>query len=863
MLTRPWFVCLFGLLICFSVELAAQEKKAPDKVAADPLDWPYWRGPEMNGISREKDLPDSWSPDGENVIWSRADLGTRSTPIVMNGKLYTHVRHNPGTSKEAEKVVCVDAATGKTIWENIYNVYLTDVPDTRVGWSSVVGDPTTGNVFALGVCGFFQCLDGKTGKTLWSHSMSEEYGLLSTYGGRTNFPIVFDNLVIVSGVIIGWGEMARPAHRIIAFDKRNGQAIWFQSTRPFPEDTTYSAPSIAVINGQAQFILGCGDGSVYGFQPRTGKILWSYDASMRGINAAPTVVGNLVIGGHSEENLDETAMGALFAIDASKTGNLTKANGGLAWRTKEEFIGKTGPLVIGDRIYCVDDGGIFFVNDLKTGKQVGKAKIGTMGRGSPVYGDGKIYVVDNPGRWWIFKPDAAKGLKKIHELRLDQGEVNASPIISHGRIYLACETMMYCIGKTDVKPSADPIPAMAAETPATEDSKPATALVVPVESLLTPNNKQEFAVYLYNANGQYLKTADPKDVKYTLQGPGKIEAGKYSGPGGNVNAAVIVNAEIGELKAIQARIRVIPEITKESQWSFNFDDGLVPAPWVGMRYRHIAIDHDFFKSLKAKDPVAAKLYIYFTTQFTNVPAPKATYDDSTPAQLFTALKKYLGMIEAITTQDEAKQKLDASLNVLKDEGVLAGFEWSGNDKIPIQLVVTKGPRKVTGNGVMCKITTIPRGTRSQGWIGHPSSKNYVIQADVSANKVDAGADADKNAKVPDIGLTDQRYRFELMGASQKLKLYSWIPHDRKVHEVDFSWEPEVWYTMKMTVTNEMQDGVEVSVCRGKAWKRDEAEPSQWSIEWTDSPANKTGSPGLTGNAKDAEIFIDNVKVVPQ
>lgn len=859
---RPWFACLFSLMLALPLGLLAPPGLlAQDKKSADPLDWPYWRGPEMNGISREKNLPDTWSPEGENVIWSRADLGTRSTPIVMNGKLYTIVRHNPGTEKEAEKVICVDAATGETKWESIFNVFLTDVPDTRVGWSSVVGDPVTGHVFALGVCGYFQCLDGVTGKTLWSHSMSEEYGLLSTYGGRTNFPIVYENLVIVSGVIIGWGEMARPAHRIIAFDKRNGQSVWFQSTRPLPEDTTYSAPAIAVINGQTQFVIGCGDGSVYGLQPRTGKILWNYDVSLRGINTAPTIIGSTVLCGHSEENLDDTAMGAIFAIDASKSGNITKT--GEIWRTKEEFIGKTAPLVIDDRVYSVDDGGIFFVNDLKTGALVGKAKIGTMGRGSPVYADGKIYVVDGNGRWFIFAPDAAKGLKKIHSLRLEQGDVNASPIISHGRIYLACETMMYCIGNKDVAPLADPIPVAAVETPVAQDQKPATALVVPVESLLKPTNKQQFSVYLYNANGQYLKTADPKDVKFAIQGPGTInEAGLYTGPGGSANAAVIVNVEVGEMKS-QGRIRVIPEVTPDTPWLFNFDDGQVPVTAVGIRYRHIAVDYDFYRELKAKDPLAAKLYIILTTQFTNVPAPKATYDDSTPAQAFTGFKRYLGLLEAITSQDLGKEKLDPSLKLLQDEGVVTGWEWTGNDKIPIQLVVTKGPRKIKGNGVMCKITTIPKGTRSQGWLGHPGSKNYQVQADVLANQVDAGVDADKNAKIPDIGITNQRYRFEMMGAAQKLKLYSWVPHDRKIHEVEFPWEPETWYTMKLIVTTEDQNGEKVSVCRGKVWKRDDAEPVAWSIEWVDSPANETGSPGLVGNAKDAEIFIDNVQVVPQ
>ena len=226
-------------LWCLPLLCLAGPLSAADSVGHDPLDWPYLARTGDERHLRQKNLPASWSPDGENLIWKNQALGMRSTPIVMKGKLYTLCRHMPATLQEAEKVVCADAATGEVEWEHIFNVYLTDVPDTRVGWSSVVGDPETGNVFALGVCGYFACLNGDTGEVLWSHSMSEEYGLLSTYGGRTNFPIVHENLVIISGVVIGWGDMAKPAYRVLGFDKRNGQCVWFQSTKLFPEDTTY------------------------------------------------------------------------------------------------------------------------------------------------------------------------------------------------------------------------------------------------------------------------------------------------------------------------------------------------------------------------------------------------------------------------------------------------------------------------------------------------------------------------------------------------------------------------------------------------------------------------------------------------
>ncbi|HCP84769.1 MAG TPA: hypothetical protein DIT88_10245, partial [Planctomycetaceae bacterium] len=227
------------------------------------LDWTYWRGPFSNGTSSEVGLIDDFDPnggEGSNVSWKRDDLGGRSTPIVMNGRLYMVVRDKPGTEQEREKVVCLDAATGEDIWENVFNVYLSDVPDTRVGWSSVVGDPETGNLYALGVCGVFQCLDAETGEVKWGLPMHERFGLLSTYGGRTNFPILCDDLVIISSIVIGYAEMAKPAHRFVAFNKTTGDVVWFKGTRPLPYDTTYSGPTVTVLNGQKALVFGSGDG---------------------------------------------------------------------------------------------------------------------------------------------------------------------------------------------------------------------------------------------------------------------------------------------------------------------------------------------------------------------------------------------------------------------------------------------------------------------------------------------------------------------------------------------------------------------------------------------------------------------------
>ena len=450
----------------------ARRRKPALKI--DPLDWPNWRGPEQNGISRETGLIDSWNfdPGSEKRALEESEAGGISTPIVMRGKLYTIVRSEPGTPREGEKVICVDAATGKKIWENKFNVFLSDVPAERVGWSSCVGDPTTGHVYAMGVCGYFQCLDGETGKTIWSHSLNEEFGLLSTYGGRTNVPVLFEDLVIISGVIIGWGDMAKPAHRFLAFDKNTGETVWFNGTRPLPEDTTYSTPVVSVLNGQAAMVFGSGDGGVYAWQPRTGKPIWNFQLSRRGLNVSPVVDGDKVYIGHAEENLGNSTMGGIVAIDGSKTGDITKS--GEMWRNPG-MVGKSSPVLLDGRLYAFDDGPPkLYVIDAATGKLVGKPErlIGTIMRSSPVYADGKIFACTTAA-WHVFQP-TKNGAKLIHKLRLSaEDEVSGSPIVSHGRIYLPTGAQLYCLGKPDQKPEAtERPPAPEEESPGTKDDKP-------------------------------------------------------------------------------------------------------------------------------------------------------------------------------------------------------------------------------------------------------------------------------------------------------------------------------------------------------------------------------------------------------
>ncbi len=832
--------------------------------ADDPYDWPTWRGPEQNGISRETGIVDSFDPETkENILWQRDDLGTRSSPIVMNGKLYTMARAFPGTANEGERVICLDAATGETVWENIFPVYLSDVPDTRVGWSCVTGDPETGNVYANGVCGLFFCLDGATGDIKWSYPLHEAFGSLSTYGGRTNVPVVFEDLVITSAVVIGWGDMARPAHRFIAFDKKTGEVQWFNGTRPLPYDTTYSTPVVTVLNGQRAMVFGSGDGGVWAMQPRTGKPIWNYEFSRRGVNVTPAVHDGIVYIGHSEENADagNNKMGSVVALKGDLTGDITKT--GEIWKHYESMAGKSSPLIVGGRAYYVDDRAGLWIFDAKTGQQVGgnkgraNEKLGRVMRSSLFYADGKIYSLSNSGIFMVLKPtaDGVEMPKRSDWLRLP-GEGFGSPFVSHGRLYVTTSEAIICAGKPDQKPAMSKAPELPTEKKGSD--KPAWAQVVPNEVLLAPGESQQYRVKLYNEMGQFLRESE---AEFSVNAGGEISSeGKFTADDEDRHQAAIVQASVDGVKG-EARVRIVP---RNLPYTFDFENGLVPLPWVGMRFRQIVLDESLLDKFRQEDRLAHQLYVYLMTRFMETGAPALTIDNSTFYKGWSALLTYLDRSGQINNVDDAKEFFDPALKLLNEAGVIGAWSWSSDDKEPVRLTVKRGEREhIVDNGVMTKVERIPvprgitkLGTRSRGWMGHTDMSDYTIQADFKATEL--------NGKLPDMGLIAQGYTIDLQGAFQKLQVKAWVTQERlglvegqgdKV-KIDFAWKPDVWYTIKFRASNQ-PDQV---VLQGKVWPRDSEEPSEWTIEVVDPNPVRQGSPGFYGNARDAEYYIDNVRV---
>ena len=712
-------------------------------------DWPYWRGPSFDGTAKATGLPEDWDPKGgsddSNVLWKRDDIGGPCTPIVMDGHLYTIQRSEPNTAIEGERVVCLDAATGETVWENRFNVWMSDVPAERIGWSSVVGDPETGNLYALGSCDIFQCIDSKTGKTLWSIPLHEQFGMLSTYGGRTNFPVIHEDLVIISGIIINYGEKAKPNHRLIAMDKMTGEVRWFSGTRDLPFDTTYSAPSLVTIDGQRQLIMGAGDGAVWGFQPRTGRPLWHYDLSRRGIFATPLVVGDQVFASHSEENAspNENVMGGVVGLRISGTGAETKVTE--LWKQLEVVAGYSEPVLIDGRLYLVDDRCKMWVFDAETGDPIveRKAFAGSRQRAALLHADGKIYVLTENGRWAIVKP-TEDGFEVLSKGRVRDMGFAGSPIVSDGRLYFPGSTTLFCVatgeGKEDL---VDMAKGMGQETPVSENQTVDWVQIVPTESVIKPGQSVDLAVHVFNSIGQALPDSD--EVKFSVQGPGKIEGNTFTADTDVAHTAAEITATVGGVSGT-ARVRIVPPLP----WKFTFDDlNDPPLSWVGARYRHII-------------------------------------------------------------------------------------------------------REVDGSPALTKITTIPKGARSRAWMGQSDLSQYTIAADVRGARM--------NDKLPDIGLTNLGYVLDLMGQSGQVQIRTWSAQLRMAKSVKFPWKEDTWYRMKFESSIEGEGSSAVAVLRGKVWPREETEPKEWTITARDEAPNLAASPGLYGNAKDAEIYYDNIEV---
>ena len=540
-------------------------------------DWPELRGPNRDGVSKEKNLPEKWALNGENFLW-RVPYGGRSSPIVMGNHVYVQNPSGRGTELQ-ERVMCLDTDTGKVIWDYKFNIYQSDVPPHRVGWASPAADPETGNVYALSVGAQVIALS-KDGKLLWQRSIGEEWAAFTTHGGRTMSPVIDGDLVIVSAAISNWGATGNRMHRFVGLDKRTGDIVYVSTPGGRPYDTAYASPLIATINGLREFIAGTGDGAIHAIKPQTGERIWSYIASKRAINTGVAVSGSTVLVSHGDENLDTSELGMIAALDATQTGDIKATK----WADKGTQFGFSGPVVDGQTVYQIDNGSNLEAFDVESGRRLWSKQLGTVQKAAPVLADGKLYVGTESGKFFILRPhiDRVEILNEV-ELPISQDsfggsqgtpeQVLSGAAISRGRVFFMSSDAVYAFGPKAAKPQTG---FAADEAPVKGEGEPTFVQVSPTEFTLTPGQTMKLHARLFDSKGRFLRE---DKATWSLTGlKGSVADGTFTAGTDTVDQAGAIKATIGSISG-EARARVVRALP----FTENFDalpDGQPPAGWI-------------------------------------------------------------------------------------------------------------------------------------------------------------------------------------------------------------------------------------------------------------------------------------------
>jgi outer membrane protein assembly factor BamB len=560
------------VLLALSATLPAQQASTRVRVG----DWPELRGPNRDGVSKETGLISTWKLNGENFLW-RVPYGGRSTPVVMGDRVYVQNPVGRGPTLQ-ERVMALDASTGKVIWEYKVNLYQSDVPAHRIAWASPAVDPETGNIHIL-TGGAEAIALSRDGKRLWSRSFGEEYAAFTTHGGRTMSPVVDGDLVIVSAAVSNWGSAAARAHRLIGLDKRTGEVRYVSNPGGRPYDTAYAPPTIANINGLRLLIAPLGDGGVHAIKVQTGEKVWSYIATKRAINTGVAVSGTNVFLSHGDENTEGVELGLVAAIDGSQTGEIKTTK----WADRGTEFGYSSPIVDGKRLYQIDNGSMLMAYDTETGKSLWTLPLGSAQKASPVLADGKIYVGNDGGSFFIIRPGADKG-EILSRVELPNStnsccgsegtpeQVLGNAAISRGRIFFMSSDAIYAIGS---KQATSPTGFATEEVATTGSGNPAHLQVSPTELSLEPGQTVKLRARSFDASGRFLRE---EKATWTLEGlEGTVADGSVTIANKPILQAGVIKATVGGLTG-EVRARVAHPLP----WTENFDsyaDGAIPPGW--------------------------------------------------------------------------------------------------------------------------------------------------------------------------------------------------------------------------------------------------------------------------------------------
>ena len=420
--------------------------------AAVDENWPQWRGPEGSGVAKGTSYPEEWTPE-KNIAWKTPVEGRgHSSPVVWGNYLFitTSIRGGPSghkppdhlgydlkpgyrnpDSEEADhnytlKVLAYDTRHGKLLWERTaYDGVMWDDRHKKNTYASntVVTDGKL--IYAFFEAPGIYAYDFK-GKLAWKATL----GNIAKGGmGPGTSPVLFENLVILQiDQEMGAGSA------IVALDKTTGKQVWRteRTTR-----RSWGTP-LLVKSGNRVELTATGAEMIASYDPRTGKELWR----AKGLENHPipsTVAGHGMVffsSGYPRKRV--------IAVNPGGTGDVTGTDA-IRWTYDKGTAYVASPILHGDYLYLMTDGGIITCLDAKTGAVVyegGRPPVAGSYRSSLVAFGDKILQTSEEGDTFVLKAGPKHEVLRTNSV----GEpVWASLAFAKDTIYIRGEKHLFAI----------------------------------------------------------------------------------------------------------------------------------------------------------------------------------------------------------------------------------------------------------------------------------------------------------------------------------------------------------------------------------------------------------------------------------
>jgi outer membrane protein assembly factor BamB len=367
-------------------------------------------------------LPLEWS-EAKNVAWKTAVPGLGwSSPVVADGRVWlTTAVEQGGISL---RVLAFDVATGR----EVVNVEAFKIPSYRReinpknSWASPTPVIDNGRVYVhFGADGTAALTT--SGEIVWKARF--EYASQHGAGGS---PIVYRDLLIFS---CDGSDVAF----VVALDKHTGKVKW-KTNRGFPADQAYTTPLVIRAADRDQ-LISVGAFRTRAYDPSNGKEIWRvrYDDGFSNVPRPVFAHGLVIIATGFQQP-------ALLAVRPDGTGDVTKTH--VAWSLKRGAPLTPSPIVVGDELYVVNDGGIATCLDTRSGEVVWQVRLGGTYSASPVFADGRLYFSAEQGVTTVMAP--GREARRLAANALDGGLL-ASMAVAHGSIFLRTDSHLYRIAE--------------------------------------------------------------------------------------------------------------------------------------------------------------------------------------------------------------------------------------------------------------------------------------------------------------------------------------------------------------------------------------------------------------------------------